>query len=279
MRIDIPLREGDHFPSYIFFQNWKGEKRIMKKNKLMRLASGLMVLSLLTTCAISGTFAKYTRTAASDEQSARVAKWGLGATETTIDLFSDTYDTTDGGSVDGNGDKVIAPGTGKTSNLYFVSKDGKAPEVAYKLSVSVAAESTSDDDATATQDISTNPNIKWQVGDQKDLSWDDFKTAVANLAKHEVNGEATDEYAPNSLPEQLKEDTATTIGWYWAFDETDTKDKIGFEVENNNDEQDTAMGDDAAYLTAASVKLTFTITATQIDTYGSAPATAPDAAA
>ena len=46
----------------------------MKKNKMMRIASALLVAVILTTCAISGTFAKYvTSTPGSD--SARVAKF------------------------------------------------------------------------------------------------------------------------------------------------------------------------------------------------------------
>ena len=48
----------------------------MRKNKFLRLASVMLMLCLITTCAISGTFAKYTT---SDEalDSARVAKWGV----------------------------------------------------------------------------------------------------------------------------------------------------------------------------------------------------------
>lgn len=48
----------------------------MKKNKMMRLASGLLVAVLITTSTISGTYAKYV-TEASGTDSARVAKWGV----------------------------------------------------------------------------------------------------------------------------------------------------------------------------------------------------------
>jgi hypothetical protein len=51
----------------------------MKKNTAMRLASALLVLTLVSTSIISGTFAKYvTSDTASD--TARVAKWGVVAT-------------------------------------------------------------------------------------------------------------------------------------------------------------------------------------------------------
>ena len=46
----------------------------MKKNRMMRVASALLVAVLLTTCAISGTFAKYVSTA-TGEDAARVAYW------------------------------------------------------------------------------------------------------------------------------------------------------------------------------------------------------------
>ena len=48
----------------------------MKKNKMMRLASAVLVCTLLTTSVISGTFAKYTSTSSASDN-ARVAKWGV----------------------------------------------------------------------------------------------------------------------------------------------------------------------------------------------------------
>lgn len=66
----------------------------MKKNKIM--LSGLCTAGsdLMTTCAISSTFAKYT-TSASGTDSARVAKWGFTPTTITLtDLFKNTYDAT-----------------------------------------------------------------------------------------------------------------------------------------------------------------------------------------
>lgn len=65
----------------------------MKKNKMMRLASVLLVLTLLSTSVISGTFAKYTtQDAASDK--ARVAKWGVEL-QVVGNLYGDTYGASD----------------------------------------------------------------------------------------------------------------------------------------------------------------------------------------
>ena len=59
----------------------------MRKNKMMRLASALLVAVLLTTSVISGTYAKYiTENTGSDE--ARVAKWGV-----TVTANGDAFET------------------------------------------------------------------------------------------------------------------------------------------------------------------------------------------
>lgn len=50
----------------------------MRKSKSMRMASGLLVVTMLSTCMISGTFARYT-TQDNASDTARVAKWGVTA--------------------------------------------------------------------------------------------------------------------------------------------------------------------------------------------------------
>ena len=88
----------------------------MKKNKMMRIASVLLVAVLLSTCAISGTFAKYATTA-SASATASVAKWDvkLGGTAITNSFTFDLFDTiTEENGVDAEAhvaDGKIAPGT------------------------------------------------------------------------------------------------------------------------------------------------------------------------
>lgn len=53
----------------------------MKKNKMLRLASVLLIVVILTTCVIGGTLAKYT-TSDSAADTARVAQWGVTVTAT-----------------------------------------------------------------------------------------------------------------------------------------------------------------------------------------------------
>ena len=88
----------------------------MKKNKMLRIASILLVVTLLSTCIISGTFAKYV-TKAEGEDQARVAKWGILLTMKNDGFFAAEYDADDQNGYTGlsvksdNDDKVVAPGT------------------------------------------------------------------------------------------------------------------------------------------------------------------------
>lgn len=121
----------------------------MKKNKFMRLASGLLVGTLLTTCAISGTFAKYTTQDAAQD-SARVAKWGVelqiigslygGAytndTHVPTIAVDDTNVSVWNQSTDGK--NVVAPGT-KSDKGMSISLNGK-PEVDTQLLVKMTTE-------------------------------------------------------------------------------------------------------------------------------------------
>ena len=223
----------------------------MKKNKMMRLASLLLVLVLMTSSVVGGTFAKYT-TSVSSEDKARVAYWGFQSTNT-MDLqglFLNTYNNV--ASI--NGDNVIAPGTeGSTTFSFAWDEDTTAwdgakvnvtgPEVAYNFTVAV--EWTCDDA------ILNNPNIVWQLDDNGYGKWTDM---VADIVALSGNDSGTQYYAPNTLPAEFTaEDDVHTISWKWVFDETtDT----GFA---NNDVMDTAMGN-AQLLDDCWLKITITAT-------------------
>ncbi len=95
----------------------------MKKNKMMRIASVLLVAVLLSTCAISGTFAKYTSEATATAI-ATVAKWDVkledkAFNETITFDFTETWTDTDTDS-DGKNHvvaKKLAPGTAGSFDL------------------------------------------------------------------------------------------------------------------------------------------------------------------
>lgn len=116
----------------------------MKKNTLMRMLSLLLVLTLVSTCAISGTFAKYV-TKAEGEDQARVAKWGVLVS---VDggVFADKYKATDEAYLDAKGEysvvssvegeQVVAPGTSaeEAENALVATVTG-TPEVAARYTL------------------------------------------------------------------------------------------------------------------------------------------------
>ncbi len=106
----------------------------MKKNKMMRMASMLLILVLLTTCTISGTFAKYT-TSASATDTARVAKWGIELAVTGEGVFSTEYEGGNKTVISSNTDKLVAPGTKNENGISFSIKG--TPEVAFKVEVTL----------------------------------------------------------------------------------------------------------------------------------------------
>ena len=115
----------------------------MKKTKVMRLLSLLLVMTLISTCAISGTFAKYV-TRASGEDQARVAKWGVlvsveGNAFANQYKATDTAYTADGGVysvVSADGKQVVAPGTSaKEADMALVATVKGTPEVAARYTI------------------------------------------------------------------------------------------------------------------------------------------------
>ena len=195
----------------------------MKKNVMMRVASALLVAVLMTTCAISGTFAKYTTTDSASD-SARVAKWGFSTDSITIDnLFAKSYDDVNA-SVDD-----VAPGTSNSVAVSFAPAGG-APEVAYTFTVTVTVTATGDDAATLFS------KLTWTVNSTPVT----FENGVAQVISNT-------EYAAGANPSGL------SIGWEWPFEVGNTQDAI-----NANDKTDTDLGNGAA-----NIAVTVTYTATQ----------------
>ena len=164
----------------------------MKKNKLMRLASVLLVLTLLTTCVIGGTYAKYI-TSDSAHDVARVAKFGVVAS-ISGDLFADSYGTSantaqswgphkETVSAQTQFDAVVAPGTkGDPAKPMVFSVKG-TPEVSTKVTFGDALDST--------------------TGVSKGLK---MATVELNVGEYGVMVPFTGEI------------TADTIGNYWTYD-------------------------------------------------------------
>ena len=231
----------------------------MKKNRMMRLASVLMVAVMMTTCTISGTFAKYV-TSVESQDSARVAYWGFKpATMDLSGLFVAEYDSKDVKAQ--NLKDVMAPGTkGSATFAFAYDETVKAndadqtmtgPEVRYNFKVEV--------DALCDDAIKANKNIVWKLDDAGvELTWGELIAAIKALAGHE-SGEKV--YEAGTLPAAFGEPSDThTIYWEWKFQGGDATYSVDGETLNQN-EYDTYMGnmdemDD--------VSLKVTITATQV---------------
>ncbi len=247
----------------------------MKKNVMMRTASALLVLVLLTTCIISGTFAKYI-TSAEGSDSARVAYWGFDkAASIDIDLFDGEYKNADNKTTvkSSNNENVIAPGTSKTTEFSFgygyknyQTDKIKAPEVAYEFSVTP--------DITGNYaSLDANPNFKWtlKVTDDKNVTTattyntvDDLLKAIKKLSGDATGNTGVAKYNAGELPAAFA-NTANKyeIGWVWEFKTTDD-DPTTTDIDERTaqDATDTAMGNAD---TLGNITFKITVTATQID--------------
>ena len=114
----------------------------MKKNVMMRVASILLILVLMSTSAISGTFAKYVSSTEAGV-TARVAKWGVEFVTNSSELFKPQYNykTVPSGvsaeySVEADVD-VVAPGTSGTGYNFTTKHPMGDPEVSYAVTFDV----------------------------------------------------------------------------------------------------------------------------------------------
>lgn len=209
----------------------------MKKNVMMRMASCLLVAVLLTTCVISGTFAKYTSTATGSDI-ATVAKWSIKVIDTEIaattdvenlyfnlfDTINDTNNTADETNVS---DNLIAPGTAGS----FEFKVKNDSEVNAKYSV------------TLTETNASNIPLQYSVDGTE---WKDSiaELSMTDLTDNEIN---------------IGVEETVTVYWRWVFEGTTNGAHAG-----QIDATDTALGI-AGQGTAPTVTIKLSITVTQID--------------
>lgn len=116
----------------------------MKKIKFVKIACAMLIMCLITTCAIGTTLAKYT-TGSKASDTARVAKWGVEVS-TSGTMFGTAYQDTivedgkNGATVQSNhnasfAQKVVAPGTKNDTGIQI--KILGTPEVAFNLSAKI----------------------------------------------------------------------------------------------------------------------------------------------
>lgn len=218
----------------------------MKKNRMMRAASALLVAVLLTTCTISGTFAKYT-TSVESSDSARVAKFGVAITANGTTFAKEYQDTPENATVEVKSDvNVVAPGTG--GSMASMTLTG-TPEVAVK--VSYVADFTLSDNWTVEGGSFYCPlKINVEGTEVNGSAYDkkgDFEAAVEAL----INGWTKTYDAGTDLSATSVDTDAVSVSWEWPF--------------SVNDVNDTWLGNQAASGNPATVSLTIKTTVEQID--------------
>ena len=239
----------------------------MKKNRMMRLASILLVCVLLSTSVISGTFAKYTTTASAGD-TARVAKWGITMNSTGSETFADTYEDTVATSA--TGDAVVAPGTKGSAKYYVYGK----PETDYVVTftgttgsdifLGAGNYSYVDGHGKVTYSNSMNANVaetyypmEWKVTITTDGTladdeeWASGKTFATAKEAMEALAAVSIEFDANA-----ECDVFVDIAWEWDFDNTEAKKGDIIDATCiSNDAYDTILGDMAARVAGAAVDL------------------------
>lgn len=230
----------------------------MKKNAMMRLASVLLIAVMISTSAISGTYAKYV-TSDEGSDSARVAKFGV-VVEIDETMFSDSYkneatDYTENEEglditvqADAADTNVVAPGTKGSLAGFTVTG---TPEV--DVAVTYTATLTLDKWEVAGNEycpiIITVNNEDYYVGKEGIADVAGLKTAVeeaivAEAANYDTNTDLT------AVDDDLN------VSWRWEFEHGT--------VPAQTDALDTKLGDQAAAGNAATIQLAVGMTVTQI---------------
>ena len=208
----------------------------MKKNRTLRVSALLLALTLITTCFVGGTFAKYTSSTTGSDV-ATVAKWSFKVNGTefatttaktlTFNLFDTINDTNNTADETDVADNLIAPGTAGSFAL-VVKNDS---EVNAKYTVEL-----------------TETNAK-DVPLQYSVDGNTWKDSIEEVAMTSYTNKAI---AMNGATETV------TVYWRWVF-EGGTGAHAG-----QTDVTDTALGI-AAQTDAPTVIITAKLTATQVD--------------
>lgn len=230
----------------------------MKKNKLMRLVSLLLVCVLMTAGVISGTFAKYV-TSSSASDTARVAKFGVTVTADGS-LYGEDYVAVADGNTPGtanltvsssSNDHLVAPGTRSAADGLSFALSG-SPEVMVQVDFAVA-DTLEDVFLAAGNDL---PDMT--TGDASDTfeNAEDYYPVKYTLTQT-TSGEAGStitlvdggklEDVADALEElsaiyEANTDLSAAVGtlkltWQWDFDDSGN---------GTYDKQDTLLGDLAA---------------------------------
>ena len=234
----------------------------MKKNTMMRIASFLLIAVLLSTSAISGTYAKYV---SADEGGdfARVAEWGVVVEAKNFNMFTDKYETEDATftgqySVDGEGEDVLAPGTkGKFAEIRIIGTPEVAVEVAIEPTVEITGNWVINGDFYCPVVITVGETA---ICGLKYDNADAFAKAIADELKNK-----SEKYNPNTDLSTIYDNTNLDLAWEWAFEDADhVALNCDCAAGAQTDKLDTALGD-RAVADELKISIGVKISVTQID--------------
>lgn len=224
----------------------------MKKTKLMRAALLLLVLTLITSCFVGGTFAKYT-TSETGSDIARVAKWGVKITANGA-TFAKEYDSsaTTKTVLSADESKVVAPGTkGDMVKMTITGTPEVAVRVNYAANFKVEGW-TVDGKFYCPLQIKVGGTLIDGTGyDSKDTFENAVSKAISDLSGNYDAG-TTLNGANVTVP---------SVSWEWPFENTGASTDTGVKNHQTN-ENDTKLGN---LEKAPTVSLEVTTTVTQID--------------
>lgn len=256
----------------------------MKKNRFVKIAVCMAVLSLMTLCVVGTTFAKYTTGGSASDQ-ARVAKWGVTVSMEADPLFKSEYaknDTTYAGTLSvkssSENTNVVAPGTDSSqahgSAVFAITG---TPEVAVRVNITLTPVSdvflkastykdpttaAADDTFTLTDDYYPVVFTLTQTKDRNgEINGGNGRILVSGtLAQIQTflasyNGANGKDYEPNTnLASEYK------LSWAWAIEGNNKADTVLGNLQaglNPDNLETTAYNLNVAY--------TLSITVTQID--------------
>lgn len=224
----------------------------MKKNFAMRIAACLLVVTMLSLCMVSYTYAKYT-TADDATDSAQVAKWGVVVETKLDDLFETAYDNASGTVQAAGSYNILAPGTKDNQAAAFAITG--TPEV--KVNVNV--------------DVNVDLGSNWKLADDSvycpliiKVNAVEFKIDATNTttAKLEEAIEEAIRVALGHGDHEAKSNLTKTVevSWEWPF-EVDGDQA----AKDANNAKDTYLGNQAEAGKAPKFALTIEVTVSQLD--------------